>query len=129
MALEGWQQEVLERAQEVIGIAAIRSKHLPGNLDFSDLEALDLYLRSELFEFRLDASQELTAETLRAISAALAEAHEAAAAVVVGAPSAADIERYKEKLEAVHRDVQLDQRSRQLTAFAGKVADLLGDLA
>lgn len=120
---------VIRRAQKLLDGAADSSRDFPEPLAFPDWEALDRYTRSALLELRLDESLEITAQTLRAISAALAEAHVAAAAVVVAAPSAADIADYKAKLEAVSRDVQLDQRSRQLTAFAGKLADMVSALA
>jgi len=77
------------------------------------------------FEISLDKTLELTADALKDARGTLAQAHHAAAAVQINAPTVADAAQLEADLRSLSGFVKRDQRARALSSFFGSAADAI----
>ena len=94
-----------------------------GSTEFSDFEVLADFVGEAMAQNLLDENLDIAGEALENVATNLAAAHEAAAAVQVGAPSSVD--DFVAKLRAVHWRIQANQRFKVASQIAKSLADTI----
>lgn len=75
----------------------------------------------------IDETVGLTQARLRQLSQELAESHTAAAAISVDAPTDDQVRAFKDRLEALNRAIQAQQRFHATLQFSGSLATLINN--
>ena len=109
--------EALQDATRILAQEMSDPGHLPGNPNFSTMQELINYLDSAEIRAWPDKTLALTEE-----------AHKAAAAIVVNAPTEEQVENFKEKLKRLHEDIRGDQKLHAALALSGSVITALNRL-
>jgi hypothetical protein len=86
------------------------------------LNDIDFFVQGAEFEIRLDKTLELTADALKDASGTLTEAHRAAAAIQVGAPTSELAEQLAKDLHALGALVKADDTATRLSGFFATAA-------
>lgn len=112
MSMTAKQAKLSRLAMRMIALGVVEPERFsfPEVIEFpGDLRRrlISMFVEDELDELLAD-----TDEALRHAQSKLISAHDAAAAITVEAPSDQEVDDFRDALEALHQDIQADQRFR-----------------